>query len=100
MGYASRTRANVRDSDATLWLGDWNSPGGKATLGACRELERPVLIVVRGETKPSDVCDWIQTHGVRVLNCAGNRESKSPGLGARVEAFLVRVFRRLGHVAG
>jgi hypothetical protein len=30
--YASRTRQNVKDSDATLWLGETDSPGAKATL--------------------------------------------------------------------
>jgi hypothetical protein len=29
------------------------------------------------------------------LNVAGNRESKSPGIGLRVELFLERVFRQL-----
>jgi hypothetical protein len=28
---------------------------------------------------------------VRVLNVAGNRESKTPGIGLRVETFLARV---------
>src|SRR4051812_12471606 len=37
-GYPARTRANVRDSDVTVWFGDWHSPGGKTTLDACREL--------------------------------------------------------------
>jgi hypothetical protein len=96
LGYAARTRANVRDSDGTVWLGSWNSPGGRATLSACRDLGKPVLIVFRGATKPSQVCAWIEANGVRMLNVAGNRESKSPGLGARVEAFMTRVFRRLG----
>jgi hypothetical protein len=100
IGYAARTRANVRDSDATLWLGDWNSPGGKATLAACRELGRPFLIVVRGETKPSQVCAWVEAQGIRVPNVAGNRESKSPGIGGRVEQFMLRVFDRLGHGTG
>jgi hypothetical protein len=57
LGYAARTRANVRDSDATLWPGDWNSPGGKATLDACRIQDKPFLIVFRGATKPSQVCE-------------------------------------------
>jgi hypothetical protein len=100
LGYAARTRANVRDSDATLWLGDYHSAGGRATLDACRDRDKPFLIVVRGETRPSQVCEWIEANSVRVLNVAGNRESKSPGLGARVEAFMLRVFRRLGHGAG
>jgi hypothetical protein len=33
--------------------------------------------------------------GVRVLNVAGNRESVSPRIGARVERFMGAVFRRL-----
>src|SRR3954451_19479003 len=43
--YPARTRVNVRGSDATVWLGDWMSPGGKATLDACRLTPRPFLIV-------------------------------------------------------
>jgi len=34
---------------------------------------------------------------IRVLNVAGNRESKAMGIGARVERFLAEVFRQLGH---
>jgi hypothetical protein len=34
---------------------------------------------------------------IRVLNVAGNQESKALGLGARVERFLVEVFRQWGH---
>jgi hypothetical protein len=96
MGYAARTRANVRDSDGTLWFGDWHTTGGRATLDACRNQDKPFLIVFRGATRPSQVCAWIEANGVRVLNAAGNREPKSPGLGARVERFMIRVFRRLG----
>jgi hypothetical protein len=33
--------------------------------------------------------------GVGVRNCAGNRESKAPGIGGRTERFLARVFKRL-----
>jgi hypothetical protein len=29
------------------------------------------------------------------LNIAGNRESKNPGIGERVERFLIAVFKRL-----
>src|SRR3954468_5873601 len=36
--YPDRTEQNVRDSDGTLWFGDWHSPGGRATLDACRLL--------------------------------------------------------------
>ncbi len=65
------------------------------TLEACREFGKPVLIVVRGRTRPSDVVGWIVENDVKVLNVAGNRDPKSPGIGLRVERFLGRVFRRL-----
>jgi hypothetical protein len=42
------------------------------------------------------VADWIRDCNVRVLNVAGNRESRDPGIGERVERFLASVFRRLG----
>jgi hypothetical protein len=50
----------------------------------------------RANARDSDVADWIRAEEVRVLNVAGNRESSNPGIGARVERFLVAVFRRLG----
>ena len=58
-GYPPRTRANVRDADATLWFGDWHSPGGRTTLDACRVIGRPFLIVYPLRTRPSEVVAWI-----------------------------------------
>src|SRR4051812_31809938 len=46
----ARTKFNVLDADGTLWFGDWHSPGGVATLAACRLRGRPFLIVYRGAT--------------------------------------------------
>jgi hypothetical protein len=64
------------------------------TLEARREFGKPVLLVVRGRTRPSDVVAWIKAYNVKVLNVAGNRESKSPGIGLRVKLFPGRVFRQ------
>jgi hypothetical protein len=41
------------------------------------------------------VPEWVAEKGVRGLNVAGNRESKAPGIGDRVERFLAEVFRQL-----
>jgi len=82
-GFPARTRANARDSDATLWFGDWHTPGGRATLDACRALGRPTMLVFGAIMKPSEVRAWVE---------AGNRESTAPGVGDRVEAFLRRAF--------
>ncbi len=95
--YPERTFANVRDSDATLWFGDASTPGARATIEACHKLSRSCLRVEEGFTRPSHVAAWIIEHKVRVLNIAGSRESKAPGIGARIERFLADVFRRLGH---
>lgn len=48
-------------------------------------------------TRPSHVAEWIVEHEIRVLNVAGNRESKAQGIGDRVERSLASVFRWLGH---
>ena len=109
--YPPRTWANVKESDATLVfdtapcksLSDM-SAGSKATIRACMETETPnVTIPVRlGEpihpkTIPR-IIKWIHDSNIRVLNVAGNRESKSPGIGAWVEEFLCEMFRAMGLV--
>ena len=73
-GYKVRTRANARDSEATVWFGDPTTPGGVATLRACQALGRPVFVVEAGSTRPSELAGWIVRQFVRVLNVAGNRE--------------------------
>jgi Circularly permutated YpsA SLOG family len=47
--------------------------------------------VIEGLTQPADVVAGIEAEEVRVLNVAGNRESTEPGIGERVERFLVEV---------
>jgi hypothetical protein len=64
----------------------------RATITACEKHKKPYLIVEGGVMRPSDVVDWVSAHGIRVLNIAGNRESKNPGLGERVERFFAQVF--------
>jgi Circularly permutated YpsA SLOG family len=94
-GYPERTRANVRDSDATIWFGNPESPGGRTTLRACTGFGKPVYLVIEGLTQPAEVAAWIEAGEVRMLNVAGNRESTEPGIGEQVERFLVAVFGRL-----
>jgi len=93
--HTARTRRNAEDGDVTLWFGTTDTPGARATLGACGELGRPCLVVVASETRPDDVAAWLADRGARVVNVAGNRESLEPGIGARVERFLGDVFQRM-----
>jgi hypothetical protein len=95
-GYPPRTRANVRDSDGTLWFGSHDSRGYATTHDAALAIGKPFAIVYAGATRPSHVAVWVRDNGIRVLNVAGNRESVSPGIGVRVERFMNAVLRRLG----
>jgi hypothetical protein len=95
--YRARTFRNVQESDGLIWFGSTDSAGAKATLEACELWHKPILLVTPSEViLPSDVVQWLrQNPQIKRLNIAGNRESKSPGIGLRVERFLVVVFRRL-----
>jgi hypothetical protein len=57
----------------------------------------PVRLITPSEVVPApDVVAWLRNHPqIQVLNVAGNRESKNPGIGERVERFLIAVFKRL-----
>ncbi len=58
-GYPERTRANVRDSDATVWFGDPGSPGGRTTLRACAGFGKPVYLVIDGLTRAyASILHW------------------------------------------
>jgi hypothetical protein len=101
--YPSRTRANVAMADGLIWFGDAASPGGKLTLRLARERRIPVWIV--GEPgddaseprmiTPVPIRENLRFAAVRSLMVAGNRESSSPGIGARAEAYLAELFARL-----
>jgi hypothetical protein len=96
--YRMRTEANVRQSEATIWFGRTDTPGAKTTLNAIRGMGRPHMLVVPGRgVRPSDVAAWIVDRRFKSVNVAGNRESKAPGIGARVERFMGEVFRQLGY---
>lgn len=92
-GYPARRRRNVRQSDATLLLGRADSHGSKGAISDCAKAGKPLFHVKPGVTRPSEAARWLRENGVKVLNCAGNRESSDPGIGARAERFLVATFR-------
>ena len=92
--YPARTRRNVLEASATVWFGDLGSPGSLNTHNAALALGRSVLDVVEG-VKPSDVAAWLRSNGFGSLNVAGSRESRAPGIGERVEQFMLATLRRL-----
>ena len=94
---ATRRRRNVADADAALLFGDRTSPGAKGLVTDCERHGRPLVWVQPGVSRPSHIVHWLrETPHVKVLMVAGNRESRAPGIGDRVERFLGVVFRELG----
>ncbi len=94
-GYPPRTRLNVVHSDGTIGFGNQGSGGMKLTSKLCDELSKiylpmPVLGI---STVYSDyieiVQNWILTWNIQVLNVAGNREGKNPGIEQYVKLFLM-----------
>jgi hypothetical protein len=68
--YAVRTRANVRDSDATLIIADRPDAGTKLTASICRGLNRPMFFVPRSQ---------VGDENPHALERKGRRIPASPG---------------------
>jgi hypothetical protein len=111
--YLARTEANVVDSDATLVFTHKAPTGGSLrTIEFAAKHRKPWLNIPLGITSPELAADNIVTwlkgeyavndyEGVRVsppnpciLNVAGSRESKNPGIQDAVEAIMVDVISK------
>jgi hypothetical protein len=104
-GYPARTGLNVRQSDATL-LFHGGGTGSALTVLECQRQGKPlrvlrvtthggVAVLAPAADAAGDVASWVRANGVRVLNVAGARESKAPGVSALAERFLSLVFALL-----
>jgi hypothetical protein len=79
--YAERTRANVRDSDATWIFTTGEAVGGTAeTLCFCRELQRPHLLIDAARTDAATaaqmLASFMRERRIATLNVAGPRASE------------------------
>jgi hypothetical protein len=97
LAYVLRTRANVRDSDGTIrFASDWKSPGETCTLKAIKDYHKPHIDVdINSPIDYSVVSEWMKNNRIQVLNVAGNRERKSPGIGRFVAEYLQEVFKMI-----
>jgi len=98
--YPPRTKLNVEDTDGTLIFGSVNSPGCRLTKRFTDELKRPLIIQAwaSGDPVPFEFevaafREWLVRHEITVLNVAGNRESKQPGITRATFDFLVAALR-------
>ena len=98
--YRERTKANVRDSHATLILVE-KLPlegGTKLTRDFAASIGRSHHVVdMSAANAKEDALAWLRQFAgmslALVLNVAGPRESKSPGIQAKTKAFLSEVLR-------
>jgi hypothetical protein len=93
--YPARTRMNVHDSDATLvlTLGEFDS-GTKLTADIAGRTGKPLLVVQLDSPDAIEKArEWLAQIRPAVLNIAGPRESKRPGIYGRAFAFLSRILK-------
>jgi hypothetical protein len=79
-GYRARTKANVRESDATLIISIDSSLSGGSRLTAefAKAFEKPCLHVYPAMDWRDALEGWLEVNPVRVLNVAGPRLSSEP----------------------
>ena len=101
-GYAERTEQNVIESDGTLILNMGAlSEGTLLTAEYAEKHGKPCLILEMDDTPTTAiVTEWLNRNDIAILNVAGPRESKSPGIYQRVFRYLGEVFSLLVRKAG
>lgn len=105
--YLKRTEANVADSDATLIFTCGKLSGGsKRTMDYALKYKKPVLHIAIDQYSKTDVVRFIKRWFAGditeptppkgcVLNVAGSRESKNPGVQEKVMAIMIDVISEL-----
>lgn len=89
--YVPRTKLNVKNADGTvIFSQDWGSIGTKLTVDTCVNLGKPYIKIDPSnlELNEKELAEWILKNNVKILNVAGNRESKSVGIGRFVMEFM------------
>ena len=98
--YAARTLKNVRESDGTLIITSGSADRGTSLT---RELaaghKKPFMIIDLRTSDPfksvEEILSWLRSNSMEVLNVAGPRESKSPGIYEKALGLLLIVFKDL-----
>lgn len=92
--YNDRTLDNVKNADATLIFATHpESDGTQFTIECCEKENKPYCLVdPHAKTVEHVVTAFLAQVKAGVLNIAGNRESISPGIYARVATIIKNVF--------
>lgn len=89
-GYDKRTIENASVADVTIiFATDPNSKGTKLTTSAALNAYKGVHIITEfSREEELKLLSYLKLMEPRIINIAGNRESISPGLSAKVRDFL------------
>lgn len=98
--YPERTKSNVDMGHATLIISVNGVPekGSSLTKSLCEYSGKPYLFLMIGSTSDDVklyapvVRKWLDETRPVILNCAGNRESISPGMEDFSKALILEVF--------
>jgi hypothetical protein len=93
---SQRTEWNVRDSDGTLvlCLGELSvqGPGTRFSADCATRYSKPLFVADPGDLDDARrVREWIDAHGIEILNVAGPSEQNCSGIGDLAGTFLHRV---------
>jgi hypothetical protein len=93
--YQARTRRNVEDAEGTLILNQGAQEGGTAlTVAHARQIGKPCLVAaLEAGIEPATFREWLAANHIQVLNVAGPRESKRPGVYAAAVRCLETLLR-------
>lgn len=96
-----RTKKNVLESDGTLVIARGTPTGGTAlTIKYANDLGKHLLCIDLEQWKEQEAAEaiqkWLTDNRIRILNVAGPRESKSPGISRAVHFLLMRAFSKTG----
>ena len=94
--YQFRTEANVMEADGTLVLTSGTPTGGTAfTVQVALKHKKPYLVIdLKRKPNPSTARDWVNLLKIGVLNVAGPRESKIPGIYEMAKKLLMQIIPR------
>ena len=97
--YRERTELNVKDADVTIiFTRDGNVTGGSRLTGSfCRQHGKLCLVLDAFHHLPYTLKAFLLDTKPEVINIAGNRESKAPGIQDTVRRVLVGAIKELTH---
>ncbi|MFI5222758.1 MAG: YpsA SLOG family protein [Nitrospirales bacterium] len=88
--YPPRTRLNIQHSDGTVIFTQLPfSRGSRLTFTECVKMGKPKLIVNPFTYEsPKEFLRWLEDEKIKILNVAGSRESRWPGIEESVRQFI------------